>query len=82
LGSNFRGPERNPAKAGLLATMRHISLVTGGGGFGNFSKAFLSRPRCALQKAGRRFRGRRYPADACGAIFLSFRALGSLLLKI
>jgi hypothetical protein len=50
---DFRVPEENPALAGLLAIMRHISLPNYGGGFCSFSEAFLSRPRCALRMAGR-----------------------------
>jgi hypothetical protein len=79
---NFRGPKENPALAGLLAIMRHISLPNSGGGVCYLSKAFLSRPRCALRMGSREFMERGYPADACGEICLSFRALGKLSLKI
>ncbi len=37
---DFRGPEENPAKAGLLAIIRHISLPNCGGGFCHSSEAF------------------------------------------
>ncbi len=46
------------------------------------SEAFLWHPSCALRMTGRESTGRGYPADACGAICLSFRALGKLSLKI
>jgi len=66
----------------LLAIMRPISLHSCGGGICNFFEALFPRPRCALRKASRGFMEREYPADACGAICLSFRALGRLSLKI
>ena len=78
MSCDFRGPEENPALAGLLAIMRHISLPNCCGGFCYFSEAFLSRPRCALRMASRGFMEGGNPADACGAICLSFRALGKL----
>ena len=62
----------------LLAIMRHISLPNCGGGFCYFSEAFFSGPRCALRMGGSEFMESEYPADACGAICLSFRALARL----
>ena len=43
--------------------------------FCDFIEAFFSRPRSVLRKASREFMESGYPADACGAIRLSFRAL-------
>jgi len=82
MASDFKVPEGNPALAGLLAIMRHISLLSCGGGVCYFSEALFPRPRCALRKASRGFMESGYPADACGAICLSSRALGRLSLKI
>jgi hypothetical protein len=45
------------------------------GVFCHFIEAFFSSPRSCLRKASREFMERGYPADACGAIRLSFRAL-------
>jgi len=45
------------------------------GVFCDFIEAFFSRPRSVLRKASREFMESGYPADACGAIRLSFRAL-------
>jgi hypothetical protein len=45
MSCDSRGPEENPALAGLLAIMRHIYLPNcGGGGFCDLPEAFLSRP--------------------------------------
>jgi hypothetical protein len=82
MSCDFRVPEENPALARLLTIMRHMSLPKFGGGFCYFSESFLSGPRCALRMASREFMGSGYPADACGAICLSFRALAKLSLKI
>jgi hypothetical protein len=74
---DFRGPEENPALAGLLAIMSNCTLP-GVGGVCYFFEAFGSSPRRALRMTNREFRERGYPADACGAICLSFRALTRL----
>ncbi|KPK90125.1 MAG: hypothetical protein AMJ94_10190 [Deltaproteobacteria bacterium SM23_61] len=60
----------------MLAIIRYLSLPTGGGGIGYFFEAHLSHPRCALRMTDRGFMENVYPADACCAIWLSFRALG------
>ncbi|KPK93574.1 MAG: hypothetical protein AMJ94_02915 [Deltaproteobacteria bacterium SM23_61] len=43
----------------LLAIMRQISLLTGGGGIGYFFEAHFSHPRCALRMSDRGVRGKR-----------------------
>jgi len=58
--------------------MRRLSIPTGGGGFCDFFEAYLSRPRCALRMTNRGVMESGSPADACCAIWLSFRALGRL----
>ena len=65
----------------MLAIMRHISLPICGGELCYFSEAFSPGPRYALRIGSREFMERGYPADACGAICLSFRALGNLSAK-
>jgi hypothetical protein len=81
MSCDFKGPEENPALAGLLAIMRHVSHLNCGGAFCYFSEAFFSDPRCALWMPSREFTERGYPADACGVPpgrDLSFRDLGKL----
>jgi hypothetical protein len=59
----------------LLAIMGTYSSLAVAEVFCHFIEAFFSRPRSGLRKATREFMGSGYPADACGAICPSFRAL-------
>jgi hypothetical protein len=47
-----------------------------------FLRSFLITPPLRFADGKRGFMENRYPADACGAICLSFRALGKLSTEI
>jgi hypothetical protein len=66
------GPEEKPYC--LQSEGTHLSLAEAGV-FAYFPEEILSGPRCALRKAGQGGYGKPYPAENCGAICLSFRAL-------
>jgi len=76
--SDSRGPEENPALAGLLAIIRRISTLGAGGGVLFSSESIFSLPHWALRKANRGGYEKQYPAGACRAICLSFRALSGI----
>jgi hypothetical protein len=61
--------------------MRRKSLFTRGEGFCDSSEAFFSRLRYSLRKTDRGVMENGTPADACGAIFLSSRALDRFFIE-
>jgi len=52
----------------LLAIMRHISLLSFGGGVLSFHRSFLFPPPLRFAEGKEGGYGKQYPADACGAI--------------
>ena len=75
---SFQGPGR---KARSLATTRHAFLLALAGVSFYPSEAIFFRPRYALRKIDLGLLERGYPAGACGAIGLSFRALARIVSK-
>ncbi len=62
----------------MLATTRRAFLLGLGGGVLLSSEAIFFGPRYALRKIALGLIERGYPAGACGAIGLSFRALARI----
>jgi len=68
-------------KARLLATTRRAFLLSLGGGVLLSSENIFFRPRCTMRNIGLEIREKGYPAGACSAIGLSFRALAGIVSK-
>jgi hypothetical protein len=65
-----------------LKRLPKISLSLAVAGGSAISQSFLLKSPLRLAEGQQRGYGKQYPADACGAICLSFRALARLSLKI
>jgi hypothetical protein len=76
--SDFRGPEEKPAC--LQAQGVQSSNALAGVSFYPLNLSFLA-PRSASRKIGPGMGEKGYPAGACGAIGLSFRALARFVFK-